>query len=134
MLFFEELRGFAHVRCPEARICRPVGAREGRSRRVLRRGAEIRHRRPQVAGAGRRACASDRNKQKRKEGEGRPAATKLPPAAATPAGVDGAWGAREAVAEGVVIARDLVNDPPNVLAPEEFARRTAALKKLGVDV
>ncbi len=45
-----------------------------------------------------------------------------------------AWAAREAVAEGVLIARDLVNEPANVLYPEEFARRATALKKLGVAV
>jgi leucyl aminopeptidase len=38
------------------------------------------------------------------------------------------------IAEGVIIARDLVNEPPNVLYPEEFARRAAALRKLGVVV
>ncbi|HEY4986513.1 MAG TPA: leucyl aminopeptidase, partial [Bradyrhizobium sp.] len=38
------------------------------------------------------------------------------------------------VADGVIIARDLVNEPPNVLYPEEFARRAAALRKLGVVV
>jgi leucyl aminopeptidase len=42
--------------------------------------------------------------------------------------------ARDAVAEGVILARNLVNEPANVLYPEEFARRTAALEKLGVDV
>src|SRR6185436_8074403 len=34
----------------------------------------------------------------------------------------------------VFIARDLVNEPANVLYPDEFARRTTALKKLGVKV
>jgi leucyl aminopeptidase len=38
------------------------------------------------------------------------------------------------VVEGVEMARDLVNEPPNVLFPEEFARRTGALRKLGVEV
>jgi leucyl aminopeptidase len=41
---------------------------------------------------------------------------------------------RDAVAEGVNIARDLVNEPPNVLYPEEFARRVKSLTKLGVVV
>src|SRR5665647_2617707 len=31
-------------------------------------------------------------------------------------------------------ARDLVNEPANVLYPEEFARRTASLRKVGVAV
>jgi len=42
--------------------------------------------------------------------------------------------ARFAVAEGVEIARDLVNEPPNVLYPTEFADRAKALEKLGVEV
>jgi leucyl aminopeptidase len=41
---------------------------------------------------------------------------------------------RDAVADGVIFARNLVNEPANVLYPEEFARRTQALEKLGVDV
>jgi leucyl aminopeptidase len=41
---------------------------------------------------------------------------------------------RDAEAEGVVIARTLVNEPANVLYPEEFARRAAELEKLGVEV
>jgi leucyl aminopeptidase len=36
--------------------------------------------------------------------------------------------------DGVVLARELVNEPPNVLYPEEFARRAAQLRKLGVVV
>ncbi len=34
----------------------------------------------------------------------------------------------------MLLARDLVNEPPNVLFPEEFARRTNSLKKFGVAV
>ncbi len=40
----------------------------------------------------------------------------------------------EAVAEGVHLARDLVNEPPNVLYPDEFARRMKPLAKLGLKV
>ncbi len=38
-----------------------------------------------------------------------------------------------AVAEGVELARDLVNEPPNVLFPAEFADRAKSLEKLGVE-
>jgi leucyl aminopeptidase len=44
------------------------------------------------------------------------------------------WQALSAVAEGVFLARNLVNEPPNILTPAEFARRTKALTKLGVKV
>jgi leucyl aminopeptidase len=39
-----------------------------------------------------------------------------------------------ALAEGVHLARDLVNEPANVLHPAEFARRAQALTKAGVKV
>jgi leucyl aminopeptidase len=39
-----------------------------------------------------------------------------------------------AVAEGVQIARTLVNEPPNILFPVEFARRAAELASLGVEI
>jgi leucyl aminopeptidase len=38
------------------------------------------------------------------------------------------------IVDGVIMARELVNEPPNVLYPAEFARRASQLKKLGVDV
>jgi leucyl aminopeptidase len=40
----------------------------------------------------------------------------------------------DAVAAGTILARDLVNEPPNVLFPAEFAKRCRGLSKLGVDV
>ena len=38
------------------------------------------------------------------------------------------------IVDGVLLARELVNEPPNVLFPAEFARRAAQLRKLGVQV
>jgi len=38
------------------------------------------------------------------------------------------------IVDGVVMARELVNEPPNILYPEEFARRASQLRKLGVVV
>lgn len=40
----------------------------------------------------------------------------------------------DAIADGVILARNLVNEPPNVLDPVEFARRAEELKKLGVEI
>jgi leucyl aminopeptidase len=45
-----------------------------------------------------------------------------------------AFQAFDAVADGVHMARDLVNEPANTLYPEEFARRAKELEKLGVEV
>jgi leucyl aminopeptidase len=44
------------------------------------------------------------------------------------------WDDADAVNEGIFIARDLVNEPPNVLYPDEAAKRAMQLKKLGVKV
>ena len=44
------------------------------------------------------------------------------------------WQTLSAIAEGMFLARDLVNEPPNVLTPSEFARRARQLTKLGVKV
>ncbi|OCJ18224.1 leucyl aminopeptidase [Rhizobium sp. AC44/96] len=40
----------------------------------------------------------------------------------------------QSVADGVNLARDLVNEPPNVLGPVEFAAKAKELEKLGVEV
>ncbi len=40
----------------------------------------------------------------------------------------------KAVANGVNLARDLVNEPANILGPVELAEKTKALEKLGVEV
>jgi len=41
---------------------------------------------------------------------------------------------RDGLAQGVMLARDLVNEPANVLGPVEFADRAKELEKLGVEV
>jgi len=45
-----------------------------------------------------------------------------------------AFAASAQVVDGVLMARELVNEPPNVLYPEEFARRAGQLRKLGLTV
>ncbi len=83
-----------------------------------------------------RAYRFDRYKTKKKDVEDKngPTPANIAIALADPAAARKKWNAREAVADGVALARDLVNEPPNVLFPAEFARRAAALKKLGVAV
>src|SRR6266581_5989312 len=81
-----------------------------------------------------RAYKFDRYKTKKKDGE--EVALNVDVSLA----VDDVEAARKAFApdahivDGVIIARELVNEPPNVLYPAEFARRASQLKKLGVDV
>jgi len=45
-----------------------------------------------------------------------------------------AWASLSGVAAGVLLARDLVNEPANVLGPVEFAGRAGELAKLGVEI
>jgi leucyl aminopeptidase len=81
-----------------------------------------------------RAYEFDRYKTKRKDDEKRPALRTLTVAVGDVAAVRKAYERRAAISDGVVLARDLVNEPANVLYPEEFARRASALKKLRVAV
>ena len=85
-------------------------------------------------GATLRAYSFDLYKTKRKDDDESPKQRKLTIGVDDVAKVRKAWNAREAIADGVVIARDLVNEPANILYPEEFARRAALLKKIGVKV
>src|SRR5216684_252141 len=81
-----------------------------------------------------RAYKFDRYKTRKKDGEDAAVRAEISLA------VDNVNAARKAfapdahVVDGVIIARELVNEPPNVLFPEEFARRAGQLKKLGVDI
>src|SRR5580700_3140327 len=87
-----------------------------------------------AAGIRLRAYTFDRYKTKKKEGE----ETAL--RASVSIAVDDVAAARKAFApnahlvEGVITARDLVNEPPNILFPVEFAHRAGQLRKLGVVV
>ncbi len=81
-----------------------------------------------------RAYTFERYKTKRKEEEEKSAKVRVKIAVARVAAAENAFVPRAAVANGVVIARDLVNEPANVLYPEEFGRRAGGLKKLGVVV
>ena len=87
-----------------------------------------------AVGARLRAYAFDRYKTKKKEGEEKRRTLNLTVAVANPAAAGKAWALREGIADGVVLARDLINEPANVLYPEAFARRATALRKLGVIV
>src|ERR1700729_1685183 len=84
-------------------------------------------------GARLRAYTFDRYKTKRKDDD-RPKKVEVDFACGNPAAAEKAWANASGIADGVVIARDLVNEPANVLYPADFARRTSSLSKLGVNV
>jgi len=81
-----------------------------------------------------RAYEFDRYKAKKPDDEDKPAALDVTIMVADPAAAEVAWARRAAVAEGVRLARDLVNEPANVLGPVEFADQAAALARLGLEV
>src|SRR5690606_31329405 len=73
----------------------------------------------------------------RKDENGKPAASKpakITIQCADPTAAKKAYAEQEAVGEGVIIARDLVNEPANILGPVEFAAQAKELEKLGVKV
>ncbi|HLA21550.1 MAG TPA: leucyl aminopeptidase [Pseudolabrys sp.] len=81
-----------------------------------------------------RAYAFDRYKTKKNDDERRQGAASMTIAVGDVAAARKAYATRAAVGDGVLLARDLVNEPANVLYPEEFARRAGGLKKVGVAV
>lgn len=80
-----------------------------------------------------RAYSFDRYKT-RKKGDDGAARPKVTLYIEGDAAAKRAFKKRDGVGEGVIIARDLVNEPANVLTPTEFAKRTGDLAKVGVEV
>jgi len=87
-----------------------------------------------AAGAKLRTYKFERYKTKQKDDEEKQGSVDLTIAVAHPPTATRSWRSREALADGVTLARDLINEPANVLYPEEFARRAARLRKLDVVV
>jgi leucyl aminopeptidase len=81
-----------------------------------------------------RAYKFDRYKTKKKDGEETALNADISLAVDDMAAARKAFAPDAHIVDGVIMARDLVNEPPNVLYPAEFARRASQLKKLGVDV
>jgi leucyl aminopeptidase len=81
-----------------------------------------------------RAYKFDRYKTKKKEGEDAALRADISLAVGDVAAARKAFAPTAHIVDGVIAARDLVNEPPNVLYPVEFARRASQLRKLGVDV
>src|SRR5450631_2040154 len=81
-----------------------------------------------------RAYKFDRYKTKKKDGEDAALHADVSLAVADVAAARKAFTPSAHIVDGVIIARELVNEPPNVLYPVEFARRASELRKLGVDV
>lgn len=82
-----------------------------------------------------RAYKFDRYKTRKKDGDDTAALhAEVSIAVADVSAAKKAFAPANHVADGVIIARDLVNEPPNVLYPEEFARRASRLRTAGVRI
>jgi len=81
-----------------------------------------------------RAYKFDRYKTKKKDGEDATLRADVSIAVGDVNATRKSFAASAHIVDGVITARDLVNEPPNVLFPVEFARRAGQLRKLGVDV
>jgi leucyl aminopeptidase len=81
-----------------------------------------------------RAYKFDRYKTKKKEGEDTALRAEISLAVGAVDAARKAFAPGAHIVDGVIMARELVNEPPNVLYPIEFARRAGQLRKLGVDV
>jgi leucyl aminopeptidase len=87
-----------------------------------------------AAGVRLRAYKFDRYKTRKKDGEDTALKAEVSLAVDDVTAARKALAPSNAVVDGVIIARELVNEPPNVLYPVEFARRASLLRKLGVEV
>ncbi|MEM6847531.1 MAG: leucyl aminopeptidase [Pseudomonadota bacterium] len=80
-----------------------------------------------------RAYTFDLYKSKKADDEA-PSARTVVIAVDDVAAAEAAWAEMSGITDGVIMARNLVNEPANVLGPEEFATRAAGLSELGVAV
>jgi len=87
-----------------------------------------------AAGLQLRAYRFDRYKTKKKDGEDAAVRADVSLAVGDVTAARKAFAPSAHIVDGVIMARELVNEPPNVLFPVEFARRAGQLKKLGVEV
>jgi leucyl aminopeptidase len=87
-----------------------------------------------AAGVRLRAYKFDRYKTKKKDGEDAALRAEVSLAVADVPAARKAFAPDAHIVDGVIMARNLVNEPPNVLFPVEFARRASQLRKLGVNV
>jgi leucyl aminopeptidase len=87
-----------------------------------------------AAGVRLRAYKFDRYKTKKKDGEEPASRAEVSLAVGDVGAARKAFAPDGHIVDGVILARELVNEPPNVLFPIEFARRAAQLRKVGVDV
>ena len=66
--------------------------------------------------------------------EKKPSVTTVKFAVGKPAAAEKAWKKLSTLVDAIILARDLVSEPANILYPEEFARRVKRLTTMGLEV
>ncbi|MFN0043965.1 MAG: leucyl aminopeptidase [Alphaproteobacteria bacterium] len=84
-------------------------------------------------GARLRSYRFDKYRTKEKK-EDKPRLKRLKILVSDPSAAKRAYLSLAAIADGIVLARDLVSEPPNILYPDALARHAKLLSKMGVDV
>ncbi len=87
-----------------------------------------------LVAAGAKLSAYQFDDYKTKSDNGKPVTMKIALGADEPTATKRNWQRMSGVTDGVLLARQLVNEPANVLGPVEFARKAQGLKSLGVKV
>jgi leucyl aminopeptidase len=87
-----------------------------------------------LAFGARLACYRFDSYRRKSAQEHKPSLEKVTITTGDRAAAERAWQPLKATADGVFLARDLVNEPPNVLSPTEFASRAKALSRHGLKV
>jgi leucyl aminopeptidase len=116
-----------------------LSGKEGPTAHIVLDGAARHHAEDAVNSRRRRPAATSskgKSKLKKKNGAAAETADKMPKKTSSrrSRAATRLYGASRAIANGVTLARDLVNEPANVLGPAEFAARAKALTKVGVQV
>lgn len=81
-----------------------------------------------------RSYSFDKYKTNKGEKKEKPKAQKISLVSEVAAEAKKLWTVGQAIADGTLFARDLVNEPTNILSTTEFAKRLQGLEDLGVEV
>ncbi|MDE7540309.1 leucyl aminopeptidase [Gluconobacter sphaericus] len=86
------------------------------------------------AALGARLASYDFDLYRTKKSDSRPVLKTLHVAVSDVAAAQARWVALDAVSQGVILTRNLVSEPPNVLYPQTFTQRIEELRELGLTV
>ncbi len=129
----DKFDGAAAESLGSAAVARLLTSGEKTATLLLNTKADAEHAARVAQGAMLRSYRFDQYRTTQKKTD-KPSLAKVNIGAADPGDAKKAWRAGEAVANAIFYARDLVTEPPNVLYPEEFAKRVCKLDDMGLEV